>query len=396
MPTGNRSPMKIFEQLARQRSWPEEERIVLDQVQKVADEIIEPNAARYDETSEFPWESVNALMALGMNGIFVPAEFGGTPMSYALYLECTKIIAAACASTGVIYATNFNGMKPLVDFGNDEQKKRLLPRITAGGIGAIAITEQTAGSDATGMRTRFTPDGDDIVINGSKTFISNGDVAELIFLFGKWSEIDDPKAAISALILEKGTPGCTVLRTEKKMGHRASSTVALAFENCRVPRANLIGEPGTGLATLLVALNKSRPSMAAHALGIARAAFKDMVMYTNERKQSGRNILDFQGNQFLIADLASELALNECWLDYVAGLVDADESEFGLEASIAKLRASDLAMRMATEAVQMHGGYGYCSDYRVERLMRDAKVTQIWEGTNQIHRQYIGRSFRIK
>jgi alkylation response protein AidB-like acyl-CoA dehydrogenase len=388
--------MKIFEQLARQRSWPEEERIVLDQVQKVADEIIEPNAARYDETSEFPWESVNALMALGMNGIFVPAEFGGTPMSYALYLECTKVIAAACASTGVIYATNFNGMKPLVDFGNHEQKKRLLPRITAGGIGAIAITEQTAGSDATGMRTRFTPDGDDIVINGSKTFISNGDVAELIFLFGKWSEIDDPKAAISALILEKGTPGCTVLRTEKKMGHRASSTVALAFENCRVPRANLIGEPGTGLATLLVALNKSRPSMAAHALGIARAAFKDMVMYTNERKQSGRNILDFQGNQFLIADLASELALNECWLDYVAGLVDAGESEFGLEASIAKLRASDLAMRMATEAVQMHGGYGYCSDYRVERLMRDAKVTQIWEGTNQIHRQYIGRSFRIK
>jgi acyl-CoA dehydrogenase len=388
--------MNIFDQLARQRNWPEEERIVLDQVQKLADEIIEPNAARCDETSEFPSESVNALMALGMNGIFVPAEYGGTPMSYALYLECTKIIAAACASTGVIYATNFNGMKPLVDFGNEEQKKRLLPRITAGGIGAIAITEQTAGSDATGMQTRFTPDGDDIVINGSKTFISNGDIAELIFLFGKWSEIDDPKGAISALILEKGTPGCTVLRTEKKMGHRAASTAALAFENCRVPRANLIGEPGTGLATLLVALNKSRPSMAAHALGIARAAFKDMVAYTNERKQSGRHILDFQGNQFLVADLASELALNECWLDYVAGLVDAGEPDFALEASIAKLRASDLAMRMATEAVQMHGGYGYCSDYRVERLMRDAKVTQIWEGTNQIHRQYIGRSFRIK
>lgn len=388
--------MKIFEQLARERNWPEDERLVLDQVQKVADEIIEPNAARFDETAEFPRESVNALMALGMNGIFVPAEYGGTPMSYALYLECTKIIAAACASTGVIYATNFNGMKPLVDFGNEEQKKRLLPRITAGGIGAIAITEQTAGSDATGMQTRFTPDGDDIVIDGSKTFISNGDVAELIFLFGKWSEIDDNKGAISALILEKGTPGCTLLRTEKKMGHRASSTAALAFENCRVPRANLIGEPGTGLATLLVALNKSRPSMAAHALGIARAAFKDMVAYTNERKQSGRNILDFQGNQFLIADLASELALNERWLDYVAGLVDADVADFGIEASIAKLRSSDLAMRMTTEAVQMHGGYGYCSDYRVERLMRDAKVTQIWEGTNQIHRQHIGRSFRIK
>jgi len=388
--------MKLFDQLARQRNWPAEERLVLDQVQKIADEIIAPNAARFDETGEYPRESVDALMAIGLNGIFIPAQYGGTPMSYALYLECVKLIAAACAATGVIYATSFNGVKPLVDFGNEEQKKRLLPRIANGGIGAIAITEQTAGSDATGMQTRFTPDGDDIVINGSKTFISNGNVAELIFLFGKWSEIDDRKAAMSALILEKDTPGCTVLRTEKKMGHRAAPTVALSFENCRVPRANLIGEPGSGLATLLVALNKSRPSMAAHAFGIARAAFDDIVSYTNERKQSGRNIIDFQGNQFLIADLASELAMTELWLDYVGGLVDADAPDFGLEASIAKLRASDLAMRMATEAVQMHGGYGYCSDYRVERLMRDAKVTQIWEGTNQIHRQYIGRSFKIK
>ena len=388
--------MKLFDQLARQRNWPAEERLVLDQVQKIADEIIAPNAARFDETAEYPRESVDALMAIGLNGIFIPAQYGGTPMSYALYLECVKLIAAACAATGVIYATSFNGVKPLVDFGNEEQKKRLLPRIANGGIGAIAITEQTAGSDATGMQTRFTPDGDDIVINGSKTFISNGNVAELIFLFGKWSEIDDRKAAMSALILEKDTPGCTVLRTEKKMGHRAAPTVALSFENCRVPRANLIGEPGSGLATLLVALNKSRPSMAAHAFGIARAAFDDIVSYTNERKQSGRNIIDFQGNQFLIADLASELAMTELWLDYVGGLVDADAPDFGLEASIAKLRASDLAMRMATEAVQMHGGYGYCSDYRVERLMRDAKVTQIWEGTNQIHRQYIGRSFKIK
>ena len=388
--------MKLFDQLARQRNWPAEERLVLDQVQKIADEIIAPNAARFDETAEYPRESVDALMAIGLNGIFIPAQYGGTPMSYALYLECVKLIAAACAATGVIYATSFNGVKPLVDFGNEEQKKRLLPRIANGGIGAIAITEQTAGSDATGMQTRFTPDGDEIVINGSKTFISNGNVAELIFLFGKWSEIDDRKAAMSALILEKDTPGCTVLRTEKKMGHRAAPTVALSFENCRVPRANLIGEPGSGLATLLVALNKSRPSMAAHAFGIARAAFDDIVSYTNERKQSGRNIIDFQGNQFLIADLASELAMTELWLDYVGGLVDADAPDFGLEASIAKLRASDLAMRMATEAVQMHGGYGYCSDYRVERLMRDAKVTQIWEGTNQIHRQYIGRSFKIK
>jgi alkylation response protein AidB-like acyl-CoA dehydrogenase len=388
--------MKLFEQLSRRRDWPEDERLVLDQVRRVVNEVIAPNAARYDESGEYPRESVAALMALGLNGIFIPAEYGGTPMSFALYLECVKIIASGCASTGVIYATNFNGVKPIVDFGNEEQKKRLLPRITEGGIGAIAITEQTAGSDATGMQTRFTPDGEYIVVNGSKTFISNGSIAELVLLFGKWSEIDDRKAAISALVLEKDTPGFSVLRNERKMGHRAAPTVSLAFDNCRVPRANLIGAPGTGLATLLVALNKSRPSMAAHALGIARAAFDDIVSYTNERKQSGQSIIDFQGNQFLLADLASELAMTELWLDYVADLVDSGAAEFGLEASIAKLRASDLAMRMATDAVQMHGANGYSSEYRVERLMRDAKVTQIWEGTNQIHRQFIGRSFKIR
>jgi len=287
-------------------------------------------------------------------------------------------------------------MKPLIDFGTEEQKLRLLPRIAAGGLGSLAITESEAGSDATGMTTRFRPEGDDVVVDGAKVFISSGDVADLILLFGKWSEMTDPKAAISALIVERGTPGLSVTRLEQKMGHRASSTAALSFDDCRVPRANLIGQPGDGLRILLASLNKSRPSIAAHALGIATAAFGDMVAYMNQRKQSGRRVVDFQGNQFMLADLATELAMVESWLDHVAALVDGGESDFGLEASMAKLRATDLAMRMTTEAVQMHGGYGYCSDLRVERLMRDAKITQIWEGTNQIHRQLIGRSFAEK
>jgi alkylation response protein AidB-like acyl-CoA dehydrogenase len=302
----------------------------------------------------------------------------------------------ACASTGIIFATTFHGMKPLIDFGNDEQRGRLLPRIANGGIGSLAITEATAGSDATGMKTSFTPDGDDIVINGSKMFITSGDVADLFLLFGKWSEIDSPKAAISTLILEKGAEGFSVVSKERKMGHNGSSTCALAFDNVRVPRANLIGEPGDGLRILLASLNKSRPSIAAHARGIARAALKDMVAYGNERVQGGRTVLDFQGNQFTLADLASELLMVERWIDYVADLVDGGETDFGMEASIAKLRASDLAMKLATECVQFHGGYGYCRDYRAERLMRDAKITQIWEGTNQIHRQLIGRSFQEK
>jgi len=388
--------MIIFDQLERRRAWSEDEGMVLKQVRRLADEMIAPQAERHDHTGQFPWENVHALNGLGMNAIFVPEAYGGAVMSYRLYLAVVKTIAEACASTGIIYATTFHGMKPLIDFGSEEQKARLLPRIAEGGLGALAITEPGAGSDATGMKTRVRPDGDDIVVEGEKTFITNGDVATLILLFGKWSEISDQRKAISVLVFEKGTPGFEVVRLEDKMGHRGSSTAALAFNGCRVPRANLIGEPGQGLKILLASLNKSRPSVAAHALGIATAAFKDMVGYMNERRQSGRRIIDFQGNQFTLADLATDLAMADNWLDYVGGLVDDGATDFGLEASMAKMRASDLAMRMTTEAVQMHGGYGYCRDYRVERLMRDAKITQIWEGTNQIHRQLIGRSFAVR
>jgi len=385
--------MKIFDQLERKRAWEPEEQAILDAVRRVADEVIAPKAAAYDKSGEFPWKNVEALNALGLNGLFVPEAYGGSPTRYKLYLAVVKIISEACASTGIIYATSFHGMKPLIDFGSEKQKQRLLPRIAAGGLGSLAITEPNAGSDATGMTTRFRPEGDSVVVDGGKTFITSGNTADLLLVFGKWSEIDDARGAISALIVEKDTPGLTTGRPEDKMGLRASSTTALNFDKARIPRGNLLGNPGDGLKILLASLNKSRPSIAAHALGIAIAAFKDMTAYMNTRRQSGRRIAEFQGNQFLLADLASELALCEAWLDYVADLIDGGADDFGIEASIAKLRASDLAMRMATEAVQMHGGYGYIRDFRVERLMRDAKITQIWEGTNQVHRQLIGRSF---
>ena len=388
--------MKIFDELERQRHWSEDERLVIDQVRRLADEVIAPRASEYDRSGEFPWANVEAINSLGLNAIFVPEVYGGAPMSYRTYIAIVKTISAACASTGIIYATNFHGMKPLIDLGTEEQKQRLLPRIAEGGLGSLAITEAGAGSDATGMTTCFRPDGDHIIVEGNKAFITSGDVADLILLFGKGTEIEDPKEASSVLVFEKGTPGFEVVRIEEKMGHRASSTAALAFNGCRVPRGNLIGRPGDGLRILLSSLNKSRPSIAAHALGIARAALGDMIGYMNDRRQSGQRIIDFQGNQFMIADLVTDVAMVETWLDYVSHLVDADAGDFGLEASMAKMRASDLAMRAATEAVQMHGGYGYCSDYRVERLMRDAKITQIWEGTNQVHRQLIGRSFAAK
>lgn len=388
--------MDVLNRLDSDQKWTQEESMLLDSVRQLSREKIAPRAAHYDQTAEFPWDNVRAINELGLNTMFIPEEYGGAPLSYACYLACVREISQACASTGIIWATNFHAIKPLMDYGTEEQKQRLLPRIAEGGLAALVITEPSAGSDATGMKTSFTPDGDSIILNGNKIFISNGDVSDLYVVFGKWSEIEGAKESISVLILEKGTPGFTVTGVEDKMGTRASGTASLSFDNCRIPRANLLCNPGDGLKILLASLNKSRPSVAAHALGIARAAFEDAIGYMNERKQSGKKLLEFQGLQFNIADLAAELVMVESWLWRVAKMVDQDASSIGIEASILKLKATDLAMRMATDAVQFLGGYGYCKDYRVERLMRDAKITQIWEGTNQVHRQLIGRSFLKK
>ena len=388
--------MTILDRLDDMIGLSDDERMLLSSVRALAETVIAPRAAELDHSGEFPWDNVRDINALGLNMMFVPEAYGGMPLSYLCYLACVREISKACAATGIVWATNFHAMKPLIEFGSEEQKTRLLPRIAGGGLAALAITEPDAGSDATGMKTAFQDDGDEIVVTGGKTFITNGDVADLYLVFGKWAGIDDAKRAISVLVLEKGTAGLEVLRNEDKMGTRASSTATIRFDDCRVSRANLIGAPGDGLPILLASLNRSRPSVAAHALGIARAAFEDAVGYINDRRQSGKRIIEFQGIQFMLADLAAELVLVENWLWSVGRLVDGGATEFGIEASILKMRASDLAMRMATDAVQLLGGYGYCRDFRVERLMRDAKITQIWEGTNQVHRQLIGRSFMTR
>ncbi len=385
--------MRVLDRLDQSLDLPEHEAMVLEQVRQLAREKIAPRAAGHDAEGTYPAENIADMNALGMNAMFVPEALGGLGLSYAVYLASVREISKACASTGIIWATTFHGMKPVMDFGSDDLKARVMGRVAEGAIGALCITEPTAGSDATGMKTRFRADGNEIVIDGGKTFISNGDIADFLLVFGKWDGIEDDKKAISALVLEKGTPGFEALAKERKMGHRAAPTCGLAFDGCRVPITNLLGEPGDGLRILLASLNKSRPSVAAHALGIARGAFEDAVAYINERRQSGRRIIEFQGIQFLLADLATDLVLTEEWLWRVARMVDGGAEDFGVEASMLKMRASDIAMKIATEAVQLHGGYGYIQDFRAERLMRDAKITQIWEGTNQIHRQFIGRHF---
>jgi acyl-CoA dehydrogenase len=388
--------MTVFDRIDASVRFAEGERMLIDSVHKLARETIAPRAAEYDRSGEFPSANVEAINRLGLNAMFIPEAYGGVPLSYAAYVECVRAISSACASTGVIWATNFHAIRPLIDFGSEAQKQRFLPLMADGGLASLTITEPSAGSDATGMKTEFRPVGDEIVVTGTKTFITNGAHADVYTLFGKWSGIEDGRRAISALIVEKGTPGLSVVREEDKMGLRASSTATLAFDGCRVPRVNLLGNPGDGLKILLASLNRSRPSVAAHALGIARGAFEDAVSYINQRSQSGRRIVEFQGIQFMLADMATDLAMCEAWLWHVAKMIDGGATEFGVEASMLKMRASDLAMRITTDAVQLHGGYGYCKDYRVERLMRDAKITQIWEGTNQIHRQFIGRSFAKK
>lgn len=385
--------MKVFHQLDATLDLDDEESLLLDSVRALARDRIAPRATAYDKSGEFPWDNVKDINALGLNAMFIPEKYGGAGMSYRVYLASVREISKACASTGVIWATNFHAMKPVIDIGSERLREKFLPPMADGALASLCITEPTAGSDATGMRTTFTPDGDDIVVDGGKIFITNGGKSDFYLVFGKWSGIDNPKGAITALILEKDTPGFSAGKPEDKMGHRASSTASLNFDGCRVPRENLLGEPGEGLKILLASLNKSRPSVAAHALGIARAAFEEAVAYINQRQQSRRRIVEFQGIQFMLADMATDLAMCESWLWHVARLVDGGAMDFNIESSMVKMRASDLAMRIATDAVQLHGGYGYIKEYTVERLLRDAKVTQIWEGTNQVHRQLIGRSF---
>lgn len=385
--------MKIFDHLDATVSLTEDETILFESVRAMADDKIAPRAAGYDESGAFPWDNVEEINALGLNAMFVPESYGGAGLSFSAYLACVREISKACAATGIIWATNFHAMKPVIDFGSEDQKKRILPKIAEGALASLCITEPNAGSDATGMTTKFTPDGDDIIVSGGKTFISNGGAADYYLVFGKWSEIDNDKASISALVIEKDTPGLSAGKPENKMGMRASATTPLTFDDCRVPRANLLREPGNGLRILLGSLNKSRPSVGAHALGIARAAFEDATAYINQRRQSGQPIIDFQGIQFLLSDMATDLVLCENLLWHVGRMVDSGAEDFSVEASMLKMRAGDVAMRITTDAVQLHGGYGYIKDYRVERLMRDAKICQIWEGTKQVHQQYIGRSF---
>lgn len=370
-----------------------EETEFVSYVNQVATDKIAPRAEELDQSGEFPWENMRLLNELGLNAAFIPEDYGGAPVSYSCYLNLVEVVARACPSTAITWATTFHAVSPLITFGSETQKRKYLTKIAEGGIAAVAITEDTGGSDARAMRSRLTPDGDGWRLNGNKLFITNGDVADVMLVFAKWDAESDRRHELTCVLVDGNADGLEIVRRESKLGHRASSTVELHFDNVRIEADQVVGQPGDGFEILLAMLNKSRPSVAAEAIGIAQAAFDECREYINQRRQFGQRLLDFQGVQFMLADMATKLVTARAWLAVVGRMVEAGRGDFDVEASILKVAASDAAMAIATNAVQLQGGHGYITGSKVERLFRDAKLTQIWEGANELHRARIGKSF---
>ena len=369
----------------------DEQRMIRDLARKVAREKIVRWAAEVDEQERYPTESLEAIKEAGLYGIWVPEEYGGSDMGcLALALVCEEI-AWACAATATQYLDQPLGGLPILYFGTTEQKEKYLPRLASGELLAgYSLSEPEAGSDAAGLRTTAVRRGDHYVLNGSKQWCTNGDHAGVLTVF---ATVDRAKRAkgITAFLIEPDMPGFAVGKKERKMGIRGSPTVALHFTDCRVPVEQRLGEEGEGFTIAMATLDVTRPATGSMAVGIAQAALDAAVGYAKERKQFGQRIGDFQGIQFMLADMAIQVHAARLMVQHAARQVDGGIRGNSYEASMAKCWAGDAAMKVATDAVQVFGGYGYTREFPVERFMRDAKIMQIYEGTNQIQRLIIAR-----
>ena len=371
----------------------EEEAMILDMVRQLVKERVEPRAAEIDAKAEFAWDLKQLFAENDLFGIPFPAEYGGLGGSFVTYVKVVEEVAKACASSALMIAVQELGALPIIIGGTEEQKQRWLPSLASGEkLAAYALTEPGSGSDAAGsMRTTARRDGDDYVLDGTKIWITNGSVADIVTVFAVTDSTKGPNG-ISAFVVEKGTPGFNVGKLEKKMGIKGSPTVELSFENCRVPAANMLGAEGVGFKIAMKVLDKSRPGIAAQALGIAQGALDYATEYTKQRVAFGKPISQQQGLQFMMADMKTEVEAARLLLYEAARKCDEDASDVTTWAAMAKLKCGDVAMSVTTDAVQLLGGYGYSSEYPVERMMRDAKITQIYEGTQQIQRIVIARS----
>ncbi len=363
-----------------------------------AENEVKPLAQEVDETEKFPRATVDKMAKYGFLGIPVPKELGGQGCDILTYAMCVEELSKVCGTTGVIVSAHTSlCVDPILTFGTPEQKDKYVPDLASGKkLGAFGLTEPMAGTDAQGQQTKAVLDGDEWVLNGSKCFITNGkeaDVYIVIAVTGKVEKRGRTMKEISAFIVEKGTPGFTFGVKEKKMGIRGSSTYELIFTDCRIPKENLLGKQGKGFNIAMHTLDGGRIGIAAQALGLAEGALETTIAYVKERKQFGRSIAQFQNTQFQLADMATKVKAAQLMV-YRAAL-KKDEYQAGakvsysVEAAMAKLYAAEVAMEVTTKCVQLHGGYGYIREYDVERMMRDAKITEIYEGTSEVQRMVI-------
>ena len=363
-----------------------------------AENEVKPLAQEVDETEKFPRATVDKMAKYGFLGIPVPKELGGQGCDILTYAMCVEELSKVCGTTGVIVSAHTSlCVDPILTFGTPEQKEKYVPDLASGKkLGAFGLTEPMAGTDAQGQQTKAVLDGDEWVLNGSKCFITNGkeaDVYIVIAVTGKIEKRGRTMKEISAFIVEKGTPGFTFGVKEKKMGIRGSSTYELIFTDCRIPKENLLGKQGKGFNIAMHTLDGGRIGIAAQALGLAEGALETTIAYVKERKQFGRSIAQFQNTQFQLADMATKVKAAQLMV-YRAAL-KKDEYQAGakvsysVEAAMAKLYAAEVAMEVTTKCVQLHGGYGYIREYDVERMMRDAKITEIYEGTSEVQRMVI-------
>jgi butyryl-CoA dehydrogenase len=356
-----------------------------------AKEVIEPKAEEIDRTEEFPWETVKAMAKFGIMGINFPKEYGGAGKNTMHYTIAVEEISRVCGSTGITYAAHISlGSYPIYAFGTEEQKRRYLVPLAKGEeLGAFGLTEPNAGSDAAGTQTTAVLEGDEYIINGTKCFITNASLAKTV-VFTAMTDKSKGTKGISSFIGESGTPGFTIGKRENKLGLRGSNTCELIFDNCRIPKENILGKEGEGFKQFMITLDGGRISIGAMALGIAQGALDAGVRWAKERIQFGRPLANFQAIQWKIADMATEIEAARNLVYYASRMKDSGK-RFTKEAAMCKLYAGEVAMRSTIQAVQIHGGRGYMREYPVQRFMRDAKLTEIGEGTSEIQRLVIAR-----
>ncbi len=367
----------------------EEQKMIKDLAHKIAEEKIRPVAAKYDQSEEYPWDVIKVIADSDLFGLFIPEEYGGLGVNVMNLCLATEELSRACGGIAVCYAASALGTFPIVLFGNDAQKKKYLPDLAKGKkVAAFAITEPEAGSDASAIKTTAKKEGKHYILNGLKHFITNGGDAEIYVVIAMTDKTRGARGA-SAFIVEKGTPGFSFGKKEDKFGIRASSTRELIFTDCKVPEENLLSKEGMGFIVTMKTFDMSRPGVAAQALGIAQGALELAVKYVRERQQFGKSISSFQGIQWMLADMATEVEAARGLVYSTARMLDAGVKDVAKDSAMAKMFASDVAMKVTVDALQLFGGYGYMKDYPIEKYVRDAKITQIYEGTNQIQRSII-------